>query len=70
MLEWQRRNAGHVVKTELENLDWAKEQPTLRMLGAVSTRHRVLAVKCGFELTERREMLLERVLQRLGQSTT
>ena len=48
----QRFNASHVVEAELEHLDWATRQPALRMLDAVYWRRRVLAVKCGFELTE------------------
>ncbi len=40
------------------------------MLDAVYWRRRVLAVKCGFVLTEQQGKQLERILQRLGQPTT
>jgi hypothetical protein len=62
----QRLTASHVVKAELEHLDWATKQPALRMLDAAYWRRRVLAVKCGFELTEQQVMQLEKILQRLG----
>jgi len=62
----QRFNASHVVEAELEHLDWATRQPALRMLDAVYWRRRVLAVKCGFELTDLQVMRLEKILQRLG----
>lgn len=59
-----------MVEAELEHLNWATKQPALRMLDAVYWRRRVLAVKCGFELTEQQGMQLEKILQRLGQPTT
>ncbi|WP_175153471.1 hypothetical protein [Paraburkholderia ultramafica] len=62
----QRVTASHVVEAELEHLNWATKQPALRMLDAVYWRRRVLAVKCGFELTEHQVMQLEKILQRLG----
>ncbi|HYS62955.1 MAG TPA: hypothetical protein VEN30_03900 [Paraburkholderia sp.] len=62
----RRFNASHVVEAELEHLEWATRQPALRMLNAVYWRRRVLAVKCGFELTERQVMRVEKILQRLG----
>ncbi|MFM0740523.1 hypothetical protein PQQ51_25055 [Paraburkholderia xenovorans] len=62
----QRYNASHVVEAELEHLDWATRQPAQRMLNAVYWRRRVLAVKCGFELTEQQVMRVEKILQRLG----
>jgi hypothetical protein len=65
----QRLNASHVVEAELEHLDWATRQPAQRMLDACYWRRRVLAVKCGFELTELQVMRLEKILQRLGHST-
>lgn len=64
----RRFNASHVVEAELEHLDWATRQPALRMLDAVYWRRRVLAVKCGFELTDLQVMRLEKILQRLGHS--
>jgi hypothetical protein len=64
----QRLNASHVVEAELEHLDWATKQPAQRLLDAVYWRRRVLAVKCGFELTELQVMRLEKILQRLGHS--
>jgi len=36
------------------------------MLSAGYWRRRVLAVKCGFELTQQQSTRLERILQRLG----
>jgi hypothetical protein len=66
----QRLSASHVVEAELEHLDWATKQPALRMLDAMYWRRRVLAVKCGFELTDKQRMQLEKILQRLGHSTT
>ncbi len=63
----QRFNASHVVEAELVHLDWATKQPALRMLDAVYWRRRVLAVKCGFELTALQVTRLEKILQRLGQ---
>ncbi|MFL9898573.1 hypothetical protein PQR71_10455 [Paraburkholderia fungorum] len=62
----QRFTASHVVEAELEHLDWATRQPALRMLDAVYWRRRVLAVKCGFELTDLQVMRLGKILQRLG----
>ncbi|MFM0731393.1 hypothetical protein PQQ52_12990 [Paraburkholderia sediminicola] len=62
----QRFNASHVVEAELEHLDWATRQPALRMLDALYWRRRVLAVKCGFELTDLQRLRLEKILQRLG----
>ncbi|HEY4298803.1 MAG TPA: hypothetical protein VGM85_20195 [Paraburkholderia sp.] len=62
----QRMNASHVVEAELQHLDWATRQPALGMLDAGYWRRRVLAVKCGFELTEQQGMQLEKILQRLG----
>jgi hypothetical protein len=54
------------VEAELDHLEWATKQPALRMLDAVYWCRRVLAVKCGFELTEQQVMQLEKILQRLG----
>lgn len=65
----QRLTASHVVEAELEHLDWATKQPAQRLLDAVYWRRRVLAVKCGFELTELQVMRLEKILQRLGHTT-
>lgn len=62
----QRLNASHVVEAELVHLDWATKQPAQRMLDAVYWRRRVLAVKCGFELTQQQVIRLEKILQRLG----
>ncbi|MFM0247603.1 hypothetical protein [Paraburkholderia sediminicola] len=62
----QRFNASHVVEAELEHLDWATRQPAQRMLDALYWRPRVLAVKCGFELTDLQAIRLEKILQRLG----
>lgn len=62
----QRYTASHVVEAELVHLDWATRQPALRMLDAVYWRRRVLAVKCGFEMSEQQGMRLEKILQRLG----
>jgi hypothetical protein len=62
----QRLSASHVVEAELVHLNWATRQPAQRMLDAVYWRRRVLAVKCGFELTEQQVMQLEKILQRLG----
>jgi hypothetical protein len=62
----QRVNASHVVEAELQHLDWATKQPALRMLDVRYWRRRLLAVKCGFELTDRQGAQLERILQRLG----
>ncbi|ASV99654.1 hypothetical protein [Paraburkholderia aromaticivorans] len=62
----QRLNASHVVEAELDHLDWATKQPAQRMLDARYWRRRVLAVKCGFDLTELQVMRLEKILQRLG----
>ncbi|MFM0336243.1 hypothetical protein [Paraburkholderia fungorum] len=64
----QRYTASHVVEAELEHLDWATRQPTLRMLDAVYWRRRVLGVKGGFELSDQQGMRLEKILQRLGHS--
>jgi hypothetical protein len=64
----QRFTASHVVEAELEHLDRATRQPALRMLDAVYWRRRVLAVKCGFELTDLQVIRLEKILQRLGHS--
>ncbi|HZZ10625.1 MAG TPA: hypothetical protein VFE79_08020 [Paraburkholderia sp.] len=64
----QRYNASHVVEAELEHLDWATRQPSLRVLNAVYWRRRVLAVKGGFELTEQQGVRLDKILQRLGHS--
>lgn len=62
----QRLTASHVVEAELVHLNWATRQPAQRMLDAMYWRRRVLAVKCGFELTEQQVMQLEKILQRLG----
>jgi hypothetical protein len=62
----QRVSASHVVEAELEHLDWATRQPAQRILDAVYWRRRVLAVKCGFELTDLQVMRLEKILLRLG----
>ncbi|WP_144143116.1 hypothetical protein [Paraburkholderia sp. BCC1884] len=62
----QRFHASHVVEAELEHLEWATKQPALRMLDAGYWRRRVLAVKCGFELTELQGIRLEKILARLG----
>lgn len=62
----RRYNASHVVEAELEHLDWATRQPAMHVLNAVYWRRRVLAVKCGFELTEQQRLRLEKILQRLG----
>ncbi|RDK03587.1 hypothetical protein [Paraburkholderia lacunae] len=62
----QRFNASHVVEAELAHLDWATRQPALSMLDAGYWRRRLLAVKCRFEMTQRQNMRLERILQRLG----
>lgn len=62
----QRFHASHVVEAELEHLEWATRQPALRMLDAGYWRRRVLAVKCGFELTELQVRRLEKILARLG----
>jgi hypothetical protein len=62
----RRLSASHVVEAELDHLEWATKQPALRMLDAVYWCRRVLAVKCGFELTEQQVMQLEKILQRLG----
>lgn len=62
----RRVNASYVVETELVHLDWATRQPALRMLDAKYWRRRVLAVKCGFELTKQQVTQLEKILQRLG----
>jgi hypothetical protein len=64
----QRFNASHVVEAELVHLDWATKQPALRMLDAVYWRRRLLAVKCGFELTDLQVTRLDKILQRLGHS--
>jgi hypothetical protein len=64
----RRLHASHVVEAELEHLDWATKQPALHMFDAAYWRRRVLAVKGGFELTERQTRQLEKILQRLGQS--
>ncbi|WGS51775.1 hypothetical protein LFL96_07865 [Paraburkholderia sp. D15] len=65
----QRFNALHVVEAELEHLDWATRQPALSMLDAGYWRRRVMAVKCGFELTEQQLLRLEKILLRLGYPT-
>ncbi|OAJ54402.1 hypothetical protein A6V36_06720 [Paraburkholderia ginsengiterrae] len=62
----QRFNASHVVEAELLHLDWATKQPAQRMLDAGYWRRRLLAVKCGFELTDLQVRRLEKILQRLG----
>lgn len=62
----QRLNASHVVKAELEHLEWATKQPAQRMLDARYWQRRVLAVKGGFELTQQQVMQLEKILLRLG----
>jgi hypothetical protein len=62
----KRFNASHVVEAELAHQDWATRQPAQRMLDAVYWRRRVMAVKCGFELTERQVARVEKILQRLG----
>ncbi|HEX7933230.1 MAG TPA: hypothetical protein VF573_09165 [Paraburkholderia sp.] len=62
----KRVNASHVVEAELTHLEWATRQPAQRMLDAVYWRRRVLAVKCGFELTEQQVVRVEKILQRLG----
>ncbi|HEV3423560.1 MAG TPA: hypothetical protein VG105_07205 [Paraburkholderia sp.] len=62
----QRFSASHVVETELEHLDWATRQPMVRMLTVGYWRRRVLAVKCGFELTQKQRVRIEQILQRLG----
>ncbi|SDH70942.1 hypothetical protein [Paraburkholderia phenazinium] len=62
----QRFNALHVVEAELEHLDWATRQPTVRMLNTGYWRRRVLAIKCGYELTHQQGVRIEQILQRLG----
>jgi hypothetical protein len=61
----QRFNALHVVEAELEHLDWATRQPGGQMFNAGYWRRRVLAVKCGFELTHQQRARIEQILQRL-----
>lgn len=61
----RRMHALHMVETELEHLEWATRQPMIRALNAGYWRRRVLAVKCGFELTQQQGTRIERILQRL-----
>jgi hypothetical protein len=61
----RRFNALHVVEAELEHLDWATRQPVVQMFNAGYWRRRVLAVKCGFELTHQQRARIEQILQRL-----
>lgn len=61
----QRFNALHVVEAELEHLDWATRQPGVRMFSAGYWRRRLLAVKCGFELTHQQRVRIEQILLRL-----
>jgi hypothetical protein len=61
----QRCNALHFVEAELEHLDWATRQPVVHMFNAGYWRRRILAVKCGFELTHQQRARIEQILQRL-----
>jgi hypothetical protein len=53
------------VEAELEHLDWATRQPKVHMFNAGYWRRRILAVKCGFELTHQQRRRIEQMLQRL-----
>jgi hypothetical protein len=61
----RRFSALHFVEAELEHLDWATRQPVVHMFNAGYWRRRILAVKCGFELTQQQRMRIEQMLQRL-----
>jgi hypothetical protein len=61
----QRRSASHVVEAELEHLDWATRQPTVRMFNAGYWRRRVLAIRCVYELTQQQGVRIEQILARL-----
>jgi hypothetical protein len=62
----QRFSASHVVEAELEHLDWATQQPMVRMFNAGYWRRRVLAIKAAYELTHQQGVRIEQILQRLG----
>ncbi|RFU47970.1 hypothetical protein [Paraburkholderia sp. DHOC27] len=64
----QRFNALHVVEAELEHLEWATRQPVVQMFDAGYWRRRVLAVKCGFELTHQQRLRIEQILLRLNKT--
>jgi hypothetical protein len=62
-----RRNALHVVDTELEHLEWATRQPMLDFLDAQYWRRRVLALQSGYQLTQQQGVRIERILKRLAE---
>ncbi|WP_144154001.1 hypothetical protein [Paraburkholderia sp. BCC1885] len=61
-----RLSASHVVEAELEHLDWATRQPTLRVFSAGYWRRRVQAIQCRYELTHQQGLRIEQILRRLG----
>lgn len=65
----QRLNASHVVESELQHLEWATRQPTMRRLNARYWRRRVLEVRGGYELTAQQGARIERMLKQLAERT-
>lgn len=61
----RRFNALRFVEAELEHLDWATRQPVAHVFNTGYWRRRILAVKCGFELTHQQRVRIEQILRRL-----
>jgi hypothetical protein len=53
------------VEAELTHLEWATRQPVDRMLSPGYWQRRVLAVKCGFELTQQQGQRVDAILKRI-----
>lgn len=65
----QRLNASHVVESELQHLEWATRQPSMRRLNARYWRRRVLEVRGVYELTAQQGVRIERMLKQLAERT-
>ncbi|MGF6596898.1 hypothetical protein P3T23_001609 [Paraburkholderia sp. GAS448] len=61
----QRVHASHMVEEELAHLEWATRQPVDSMLSPGYWHRRVLAIKCGFELTQQQGQRIDAILMRI-----